>query len=113
MPSLKLRHGTSVPFSQEVHSDDAYLKPSAIRIRRLAIRQPCNGEAVLPGGNSKEAHSEGGEGGWKTFRHSYRWWLEETEAPIGVQRELMRHASIQTTMNVWEGNDRQQEAGTQ
>ena len=33
--------------------------------------------------------------GWKTFRHSFRSWLDQTEAPIGVQRELMRHASIQ------------------
>jgi len=41
------------------------------------------------------------EVGWKTFRHSYRSWLDETEAPMGVQRELMRHASIQTTMNVY------------
>jgi integrase len=39
--------------------------------------------------------------GWKTFRHSFRSWLDETEAPIGVQRELMRHASIRTTMNVY------------
>jgi integrase len=39
--------------------------------------------------------------GWKTFRHSYRSWLDQTEAPMGVQRELMRHASIQTTMNVY------------
>jgi integrase len=39
--------------------------------------------------------------GWKTFRHSFRWWLDQTEAAIGVQRELMRHASIQTTMNVY------------
>ena len=39
--------------------------------------------------------------GWKTFRHSYRSWLDQTEAPIGVQRELMRHASIQTAMNVY------------
>jgi integrase len=39
--------------------------------------------------------------GWKTFRHTYRSWLDETDAPIGVQRELMRHASIQTTMNVY------------
>ena len=38
---------------------------------------------------------------WKTFRHSYRSWLDQTEAPMGVQRELMRHASIQTTMNVY------------
>ena len=39
--------------------------------------------------------------GWKTFRHSFRSWLDQTEAPIGVQRELMRHASIQTTMNIY------------
>jgi integrase len=31
--------------------------------------------------------------GWKTFRHSYRSWLDQTDAPVGVQRELMRHAS--------------------
>lgn len=34
------------------------------------------------------------EAGWKSFRHSYRSWLDQTGAPIGVQRELMRHASI-------------------
>ncbi|MCE5306746.1 MAG: site-specific integrase [Acidobacteriales bacterium] len=39
--------------------------------------------------------------GWKTFRHSYRSWLDETGAAVGVQRELMRHASVQTTMNVY------------
>jgi integrase len=39
--------------------------------------------------------------GWKTFRHSYHSWLDETEAPVGVQRELMRHASVTTTMNVY------------
>jgi len=42
-----------------------------------------------------------GKVGWHTFRHSYRSWLDQTEAPIGVQRELMRHASVQTTMNVY------------
>ena len=39
--------------------------------------------------------------GWHTFRHSYRSWLDDTGAPITVQKELMRHASIQTTMNVY------------
>jgi integrase len=39
--------------------------------------------------------------GWHTFRHTYRSWLDETGAPIKVQQELMRHASIQTTMNVY------------
>jgi integrase len=38
---------------------------------------------------------------WHTFRHTYRSWLDETGAPMKVQQELMRHASIQTTMNVY------------
>jgi integrase len=39
--------------------------------------------------------------GWHTFRHSYRSWLDDTGAPTTVQQELMRHASIQTTMNIY------------
>jgi integrase len=41
--------------------------------------------------------------GWHTFRHSYRVWLDETGAPLGVQQKLMRHANISTTMNVYGG----------
>jgi integrase len=36
-----------------------------------------------------------------SFRHTYRSRLDETGAPMTVQQELMRHASIQTTMNVY------------
>jgi integrase len=43
----------------------------------------------------------GKEIGWHTFRHTYRSWLDETGAPMKVQQELMRHASIQMTMNVY------------
>jgi integrase len=39
--------------------------------------------------------------GWKTFRHSYCSWLDVVKAPVGVQRELMRHARFQTTTNVY------------
>lgn len=39
--------------------------------------------------------------GWHTFRHSYRSWLDDTGAPLTVQKELMWHASIQTTMNIY------------
>lgn len=42
----------------------------------------------------------GSDIGWRTFRHSYRSWLDEAGAPMTVQKGLMRHASIQTTMNV-------------
>lgn len=44
-----------------------------------------------------------GQIGWHTFRHSYRAWLDETNAPPGVQQKLMRHANISTTMNVYGG----------
>ncbi|HEV2494672.1 MAG TPA: tyrosine-type recombinase/integrase [Terriglobia bacterium] len=43
----------------------------------------------------------GQEIGWHTFRHTYRSWLDATGAPLKVQQELMRHASITTTMNVY------------
>jgi integrase len=39
--------------------------------------------------------------GWHTFRPSYRSWLDDTGAPLTVQKELMRRASIQTTMNIY------------
>jgi integrase len=39
--------------------------------------------------------------GWHTFRHRYRSWVDDTGAPMSVQKELMRPASIQTTMNVY------------
>jgi hypothetical protein len=39
--------------------------------------------------------------GWHTFRSTYRSWLDGTGAPIGVQQNLMRHAQVSTTMNVY------------
>jgi hypothetical protein len=52
----------------------------------------------------KPAAAKAGVGtniGWHTFRHTYRTWLDSTGAPIAMQRELMQHASIETTMNVY------------
>jgi integrase len=37
----------------------------------------------------------------KILRHSYRSWLGTTGAPIGVIKDLMRHADVRTTMNVY------------
>ena len=36
-----------------------------------------------------------------TFRHTYRSHLDETGTPLKVQQELMRHASIGATMNIY------------
>ena len=61
----------------------------------------ANGKRVLIHEERKLAAGRFGEIGWHTFRHTYRSWLDETGAPMKVQQELMRHASIQTTMNVY------------
>jgi integrase len=37
--------------------------------------------------------------GFHTFRHTYRAWLNETGAPVGVQQKLMRHTHVSTTMD--------------
>ena len=39
--------------------------------------------------------------GWYTFTNTYRSFLDETGAPIGVQQKLMRHSNVATTMNVY------------
>jgi integrase len=38
----------------------------------------------------------GGTIGWHSLRHSYRSWLDESGAPLGIQQKLMRHANIST-----------------
>ena len=67
------------------------------------------GELPLPSTAALEDHIEpateraalGSGIGWHTFRHTYRTLLDETGAPIKVQQELMRHADIRTTLNVY------------
>ncbi len=61
----------------------------------------ANGKRVPIHEARKVAAGKLGEIGWHPFRHTYRSWLDETGAPMKVQQELMRHASIQTTMNVY------------
>jgi integrase len=39
--------------------------------------------------------------GWHTLRHTYKTWLDELEIPLTVQRDLMRHADIRTTAQVY------------
>ncbi len=38
---------------------------------------------------------------WHAFRHSYRAWLDDNGTPLGIQKDLMRHADIKTTANVY------------
>lgn len=40
---------------------------------------------------------------WHTLRHTYRSWLNRTGTPMGVQKDLLRHSDVSTTMNVYGG----------
>ena len=53
--------------------------------------------------------------GWHTFRHTYRTWMGNNGTPLGIQKDLMRHADIKTTMNVYGGSmpDAMREANSQ
>jgi integrase len=42
-----------------------------------------------------------GKIGWHTFRHTYRSWLNAAGTPLGIQKDLMRHANIGTTANAY------------
>ena len=68
---------------------------------RMVLARRAHGMRVLIHDTRKLAAGKLGEIGWHTFRHTYRSWLDETGAPMKVQQELMRHASIQTTMNIY------------
>jgi integrase len=39
--------------------------------------------------------------GWHTFRHSYSSMLRQLGVDVKVQQELLRHADIRTTINVY------------
>lgn len=51
----------------------------------------------------KPAATKAGIGniGWHTFRHTYSTLLHALGATLAVQKELLRHADIQTTMNIY------------
>ena len=39
--------------------------------------------------------------GWHTFRHSYSTMLRALKVDVKVQQELLRHADIRTTLNIY------------
>lgn len=36
---------------------------------------------------------------WHGLRHSYRSWLDAKGVPVGIQKDLLRHSDVTTTMN--------------
>jgi len=112
-------HGRVDDVKTEYSADDLPLDPDfAAVMLRWKIQCPVTSEQwIFPKPNTlrpywqetvaaqriKPAAEKAGLGniGWHTFRNTYRTWLDGAGAPVSIQRELMRHASIQTTMNVY------------
>jgi integrase len=42
-----------------------------------------------------------GKVGWHMFRHSYRAWLKRSATPVEIQKELMRHSNLKTTVEIY------------
>jgi integrase len=95
------RHFHASPAQQD------YLRPAgwclvACPACRAEIGKRCtdsDGETVAVHAERRvlAKKSKLGNVGWHTFRHTYRSWLDDSGAPIGVQQKLMRHADIATT----------------
>ncbi len=85
--------------SQFTHEEDWVFASSAKLGKKPIHAQAAQDWALAPAGIKAGL----GRIGWHDLRHSYRTWLDATGAPISVQRELMRHASITTTMDIYGG----------
>ena len=84
------------------HKERSFSTPEGWLFANPVTGRPYHQEEIQKTHIRKAGIAAGfGKIGWHTFRHSYRSWLDDTGAPLTVQKELMRHASIQTTMNIY------------
>jgi Phage integrase family len=74
----------------------------------LSLTGPESGKEATGGeenGTIASARFENGQrpsvDGWHTFRHSYSTLLRALRVDLKVQQELLRHADIRTTMNIY------------
>lgn len=75
-------------------SPDDWMFASPVQIGRLPFSYAGVWRALR-----KAAASAGiGHLSSHTFRHTFRSWLDEVGTPLGVQKRLMRHTDIRTTM---------------
>lgn len=69
-------------------------KAGQVPLRSTAVLEDHIKPAVVSAGL-------GGKVGWHTFRHTYSSMLRQLGVDFKVQQELLRHADIRTTMNVY------------
>jgi integrase len=73
----------------------------------MGIPEQTYGEALAPLERTTSLAVAAGEKvgagrlGWHAFRHTYSSLLNEHGTDVKVQQELLRHADIRTTMNIY------------
>ena len=106
---------TKTEASRKALPVDPSLAAPLIELRKLSLRQGLQdwvfpNRAGRPRGQQnilqrhlRPAAVRAGIGkiGWHTFRHSYSTMLRAAGADIKVQQELLRHSTIQSTMNIY------------
>ena len=94
---------------------DPHLKDALQELRKRALRagsqdwvfandagRPRSQQAILQRHLRPAALQAGiGKIGWHTFRHSYSRMLRSARVDIKVQQELLRHSTIQSTINTY------------
>jgi integrase len=92
-------------FSESRNLEDRYSGDRQARYIEAAVQGVLITSIYLTNGNPQPGPGSYGlklglgRIAWHTFRHTYRAWLDETGAPVGVQQKLMRHAHVSTTMD--------------
>lgn len=84
-----------------VRRSSAYTNPADFIFAGSRGKPRWNG--IMLTDHIKPAASRAGVGqvGWHTFRHTFSSLLHQTGAKLAVQKELLRHADISTTMNIY------------
>ena len=80
----------------------ATAKPADWVFANPATGKPWRGDCIQRWKLVPAAEKAGiGRIGWHTFRHTYSTLLRSLRVDVKVQQELLRHADIRTTMNVY------------
>jgi integrase len=101
-PASDRRTELHVNLTRARHGPRVFGVLSMPEMRKPVASERTTASQQQPGGTvpwGSPQNPSAGSAGTHTFRHTYRSWLDETGAPMEVQQELMRHASIETTMN--------------
>jgi integrase len=85
--------------ASQFSQDDDWVFASSQKAGELPLRPTAMLAAQIK--PAAKAAKLGDEIGWHTFRHTYSSMLRQLGVDVKVQQELLRHADIRTTMNIY------------